>query len=116
MTPVDYAALIKDYGPTGACALLITALVCVVMWWRDSMNQRLLDKDKIQERLAVALERSAATSTEHTESIKELRDGQAAILKTVTEAALTGAAKDAAILTSLGEARSAIDRNSGARP
>lgn len=116
MTPVDYAALIKDYGPTGACALLIAALVCVVKWWRGSMNERLADKDKIQERLATALERASSTSQDHTESIKELRDGQAAILKTVTEAALTGAAKDTALLAALGEARAAIERNVGARP
>lgn len=115
MGAIEIAGLLRDYGMVGALALALLVIGIITRWWRESMNQRLADKDAIQERLATALERGSSTGQEHTEAIKELRDGQAAILKTVTEAALTGAAKDTAIITALGEVRAAVDRKSGGR-
>jgi hypothetical protein len=67
------------------------------------------------ERVATAIERQSFTNVDLTEAIKDLRDGQASILKTGTEAALTGTDDDKAILKEIGEARAAINRNTGAR-
>jgi hypothetical protein len=116
MPAVEIAQLLRDYGMVGALGLALFVIGVLVKWWREAMNARLEDKDKIQERMAVALERQSSVNQEQTEAIKELRDGQGAILKTVTEAALTGAAKDGTILDKIGELRGAVDRNTGARP
>lgn len=116
MGAVELATLLRDYGMVGALALALFVIGLLTRWWRESMKERLADKDAMVERIAVALERQASTSQDHTESIKEMRDGQASILKTTTEGALTGAANDRAILDKLGDIGRAIDRNSGARP
>lgn len=115
MTAAMIAGLIKDYGLVGALALALAAIGMLVSWLKDSWQARLDDKQAMVERVATAIERQSATSVDHTEAIKDLRDGQAAILKTATEAALTGAANDKAILKEIEESRKAIDRNTGAR-
>jgi hypothetical protein len=115
MTAAVIAGLLKDYGLVGALALALAAIAMLVKWLKESWQARLDDKQAMVERVAIALERQSATSVDHTEAIKELRDGQAAILKIGTEAALTGAGNDKAILKEIAEARAAIDRNTGAR-
>jgi len=115
MTPLDFASILKDYGLVGALALTITAIGILITWLKDSWQARLDDKQAMVERVATAIERQSSTNVDLTEAIKDLRDGQASILKTATEAALTGAANDKAILKEIAEARAAIDRNTGAR-
>lgn len=90
-------------------------MAVLIKWLKESWQARLDDKQAMVERVAIALERQSATSVDHTEAIKELRDGQTAILKIGTEAAITGAGNDKAILKEIAEARAAIDRNTGAR-
>jgi cytoskeletal protein RodZ len=116
MPALEIAQLLRDYGMVGALALALFVIGILTKWWREAIQQRIDDKDKMTERIAVALERSSSTSVDQTEAIKEMREGQGTILKTVTEAALTGAAKDNSILDKIGELRSAVDRNTGARP
>lgn len=92
MTAADIAGLLKDYGLVGAVAILLLALKVVVGWWRDCMTERLQDNKALTERIAIALERQAATNADTAENMKDLRDGQGEIQKVVTEAALTAAA------------------------
>jgi hypothetical protein len=108
MTPLDLAGLLKDYGLVGALALTIAAIGVLVKWLKESWQARLDDKQAMVERVATAIERQSAASIAHTDAVKELQDGQAATLKTVTEAALTSAANDKAILKE-------IERSTGAR-
>lgn len=115
MTAAVIAGLIKDYGMVGALALALGAIGMLVTWLKDSWQARLDDKQSLVERVATAIERQSSTNVDLTEAIKDLRDGQASILKTATEAALTGAANDKAILKEIEESRKAIDRNTGAR-
>lgn len=115
MTAAVIAGLIKDYGMVGALALALGAIGMLVTWLKDSWQARLDDKQAMVDRVATAIERQSATNADLTEAIKDLRDGQASILKTTTEAALTGAANDKAILKEIDEFRKAIDRNTGAR-
>lgn len=115
MDPIAIASLLKEYGMVGALALTLGGAAVLVVWLKDSWQARIDDKATMVERYATALERSTATAADQTESIKELRDGQAAILKTTTEGALTGAASDRAILKEIEECRAAVDRNVGAR-
>ncbi len=116
MTPMDIAGLIKEYGQTGVLALALAALAIAIKWLKESWQARLDDKTAMVERVATALERQSSTNVDSTEAIKDLREGQASILKTTTEGALTGAANDKAILKEIAEARAAIERNTGARP
>ena len=108
MAAAAIAGLIKDYGVVGALALALTAMGVLVKWLKDSWQARLDDKQAMVERVATAIERQSSTNVDLTEAIKDLRDGQASILKTATEAALTGAANDKAILKE-------IERSTGAR-
>jgi hypothetical protein len=110
---VELAKLLKDYGLVAVLAVSWVALGWVVKWLRDSMAERLSDKDKMVERIAVALERQASTNQDQTEATKEMRDGQSEILKTVTEAALTSAAKQQTILEKIGETRNDVNRARG---
>ena len=113
--PAEIAVILKDYGLVGALALALGAIGILVTWLKDSWQARLDDKQAMVERIATAIERQSSTNVDITEAVKDLRDGQASILKTGTEAALTGAANDKAILKEIAEARAAIDRNTGAR-
>lgn len=115
MTAAVIAGLIKEYGMVGALALALAAIGILVSWLKDSWQARLDDKQSMVERVATAIERQSSTNVDLTEAIKDLRDGQAYILKTATEAALTGAANDKAILKEIEESHKAIDRNTGAR-
>ncbi|SFG39536.1 hypothetical protein [Methylobacterium gossipiicola] len=108
MGAVAIAGLIKDYGVVGALALSLAAIAVLVKWLKESWQARLDDGRAMVERVATAIERSSAAGIAHTEAVKELQDGQAATLKTVTEAALTSAANDKAILKE-------IERSAGGR-
>ncbi|KQO43040.1 hypothetical protein [Methylobacterium sp. Leaf85] len=116
MTAAAIASLLKDYGLVGALALALAALGLLVHWLKESWIARLDDKQAMVERVATAIERQSSTNVDLTEAIKDLRDAQASILKTATEAALTSSANDRAILKEIDESRKAIERNVGARP
>lgn len=115
MAPLDIASILKEYGLVGALALALAAMGLLIKWLKDSWQARLDDKQAMVERVATALERQSSTNVDITEAVKDLREGQTSLLKTGTEAALTGAANDKAILKEIAEARAAIDRNTGAR-
>jgi hypothetical protein len=110
MTGLDIAGLLKEYGPWGLCSLLLLALRTITNWWADCMRDRLADRDKNIERMAVALERQAASNADLVETMKELREGQVASTKLATEAALSAAGSDKATLEKLSDIKAGIEK------
>lgn len=109
MTGLEIAGLLKDYGPWGACALLVLALMAVVRWWRDCMAARIADAGQI----ATTLERSASATAATAAALDDVREGQMEIARLVTQALKASEGSDELTKEILRDIKDQLNRGGG---